>query len=108
MNQEINPYLQPQPDPFEDFNRRKKKREEHEIEFQRLCFEIFVQSDNGKALGDRLMKEIIIPSHYDPAIANAQTLSIWWDGYKAAMRKLIESGLIHQHRINQGSKNERQ
>ena len=102
MNKD-NPFLNPPPNPFEGNIALEKLKQEKQIEFERLCFEIFIMLKDGKILADLVRERFILPSHFVPTDPNASTLAIWWDGFRTAMRGLtIENGMRHQARINQG------
>lgn len=103
MDLNNNPYLQPLPDPFAHQKAASELQKKEQIENERLCFELFLMTDNGKKLAERLLNQFIIPSHFDPRVANAQAMAMWWDGFKAAIRGLtITNGKKHQQRIQQG------
>ena len=98
-----NPYLLPLPDPYSDQKRAKEEADLHLIEFQRLCYEVFLCSADGKALVEKLKERYLIASQLDLNHPNAQYVAIWWDGFREAIRKLIGNGHIHHERILQGS-----
>lgn len=99
-----NPFLLPQQDPYEGFYLQKKQIDELQTEFERLCFEIFIVGKDGQALAKTIHQRYLLPSHVTPTDANADRLYVWWDGFKAALRGLVENGLKHQSRIAQGVK----
>ncbi len=100
-----NPFLQPMfPDPYEGINKTKKELQEIEIEFQRLHYEYFLMTADGKKLYNMLHHKFVVPSHFDPNNPNAGTLAIWWDGFRTAIRGLHEQAKKHDQRIKQGGK----
>lgn len=103
MSLEDNPFLQPQPNPFDERIARQNALKDKQIQLERLCFEIFIMSNDGKMLADLLRERYVLPSHFTPTDPNAKNLALWWDGFRTAIRGLtIENGLRHQQRINQG------
>lgn len=103
MSLEDNPFLQPQPNPFDAKIVALSKLQEKQIQLERLCFEIFIMSTDGKMLADILRDRYILPSHFTPTDQNSEKLALWWDGFRTAIRGLtIENGLKHQQRIEQG------
>lgn len=103
MEQFNNPYLQIQ-DPFEDQRKQLDEVKQKQIEFQRLCFEIFHMSDDGKKLYEMIKEMYIIPARYAPSDPVAPTLAIYWEGFKEAMRGLWNQGKVHKDRVNNGEK----
>lgn len=105
MDLDKNPYLQPPPDPFAPLKEKQKALQKEQVEMERLCFEYFIMSDQGKKMADLLLEKFILPSHFAPTDPNAANLAIWWDGFKCALRGLtITNGRNHQQRIQQGEK----
>jgi hypothetical protein len=99
-----NPFLLPLPDPYEPYNKQKQLVDEQETEFERLCYEYFIFSKDGQKMARILHKQFIVPSHFDPRHENAKTMAIWWDGFKCALRGLIERGLKHDQHIKEGTR----
>ncbi len=103
MSLEDNPFLQPQPNPFDAKIEVQKALQEKQVQLERLCFEYFIMSKDGKMLADILRERYILPSHFTPTDPNADKLALWWDGFRTAIRGLsIDNGLKHQQRIEQG------
>lgn len=98
-----NPYLQIQ-DPFENQRKQLDEVKEKQIELQRLLYEIFHMSDNGKKAYQMLLDLYIIPARFAPSDPSAPTLAIYWEGFKEAMRGLWNQGKIHSDRVNKGEK----
>ncbi len=100
-----NPFLQPlTPDPFEDKRHHEQQLREIEIEFQRLHYEIFMMSPEGKKLYNMLHHKFVIPSHLNPRDPQASTMAIWWDGFRTAIRGLHEQAEKHSMRVKSGGK----
>lgn len=97
-----NPFLEPFRDPFEDQLKEHKERTEYEIEFQRLCYELFLTNPDGKRLMEMATEQFLIPGRFDPTAPNAQTMAIWWDGFKEAIRGFLDNAKQHKKRIAQG------
>ena len=73
-------------------------------EFQRLCYEVFVVSDQGKQLYDMLVKKFVIPSMFSIGDKDIQYSAIYWEGFKSAIRGLMDSALGYLKRANRVSK----
>ena len=97
-----NPLLMPPKDPFENQRALQDKIRAEAIELQRLCYEVFHMTDNGKKLYAIILKQFIMPAHFSPADNNAATLALYWEGFKTAMKGLHDNGELHAKRITQG------
>jgi hypothetical protein len=89
-------------DPFAPQKLQQEAAKQEAIQFQRLCYEIFHMSDNGKKLYDMILKKYIIPAKFAPSHPNADHLALYWEGFKEAMRGLWDQGNVHATRVNNG------
>jgi hypothetical protein len=71
-------------------------------EFQRLCYEVFVISEQGKQLYEMLVKKFVIPQLFSWGDKDVQYSAIYWEGFKSAIRGLMDSALCHLKRANNG------
>lgn len=98
-----NPYLN-----FEDpFDAQKKQLEEiqkEQMEFERLCFEVFHMNAQGKQLYELIKERYLDRSLFAPTHANAPELALYYEGFKEAFRGVYTLGLKHLKRINAGKK----
>lgn len=94
-----NPFLKIE-NPWEQTEAARAKAEEELKEFQRLCYSVWMSYADGKALWERLQKQYLMQQQLDPAGPNAQSLAVWWDGFKAALLMMHNFGLTHLKRIN--------
>ncbi|HWY34771.1 MAG TPA: hypothetical protein VNX68_08995 [Nitrosopumilaceae archaeon] len=95
---ENNPYLQVH-DPFPEQRALKAKIDEEEIEFQRLCYEIFHMNADGIKLFEMIKKRYLLQALWSPTDKAAPTLSLWFGGFKEALNGLWLMGNIHARRI---------
>lgn len=102
MDLDNNPYLQPQPNPFDGQLTKRKEAEDIRIQMERLCFEWLIMTKDGQMLADLLRKWVIYPSHFSVEGKNAATEAIWWDGHRSGVRNLLDMANNHQKRIEQG------
>lgn len=94
-----NPYLQVN-DPFEEQKKQQQDVQKEAIEFQRLCFEVFHMSKDGKALYEHIEQKFLLQSLFAPSHPQAANLSLYWEGFKEALRGLWAQGNMHKKRIN--------
>jgi len=89
-------------DPFAPQKQQLDAVKQETIQFQRLCYEIFHMSDNGKKLYEMILKKYIIPAKFAPSHPEAANLALYWEGFKEAMRGLYDQGNVHAGRVNNG------
>lgn len=94
-----NPLLKVQ-DPYENYKNSFADVNDKNLEFQRLCFEIFHMNPNGKALWQQLLERFIMKQLFDINHPNVKEHSIWWAATKAAYLGLWDQGTIHLNRIS--------
>lgn len=104
MNPQDNPLLK-NPDPFEDYRASMQGlsyQNAKAIEFERLCYEIFIISPEGKKLWELLVERHLVPSQVVPSHPQAMQLSIYFEGFREAIRGLMNMAKAHQERVAQG------
>jgi len=72
-----------------------------EIEMQKLCFNIFIRSEEGQRLSIMLLEKYIMPGLYSPDHPQAPTLSLYFEGFREAFRGLMNMAKIHKKRIDE-------
>lgn len=77
-----------------------KQQEDAEIEFQRLCYEVFFRNEDGKALYEILKERHLLTTKVDPSHAKSEMMAIYYAGFNAALIGLHTHGKIHQQRIS--------
>lgn len=98
MNSKPHPYFNDHKIGVEDF----LKESSADIEMQKLCFEIFMKSEDGQKLYVMLLERFLIPGLYKPEHPHATALSLYFEGFKEAFRGLMQMAKIHQLRIERG------
>jgi hypothetical protein len=96
-----NPYLEI-PDPFKQY--RESLATLHldnpkGIEMERLCYEVFIISKEGQKLYEHLIEKYLIPSQVSPAHPQGMQIAMYFEGFKAGLRSLMDMARIHQQRI---------
>lgn len=69
------------------------------VELQRLCYEIFHMSEDGKKLWKLYEETYIVPALYDPRLPNSEMIGAYFEGFKEALRGQYVNGIIHKNRI---------
>lgn len=95
-----NPFLIYDEDPFEHAKDEVTKVQNESIEFQRLCFTVFHQSEDGKKLYEMLKAQYLLQAKWSPTDPTAATQAIYWEGFRECIRGLYNMGLIHLKRVN--------
>jgi hypothetical protein len=94
-----NPFLRIE-NPWDEVKQSESKMQEEAKEFQRLCYSVFHEYADGKRLWEKLSSMYFMQQNLDPSQTNARNLSLWWDGFKAALLGMYNMGLMHQKRIS--------
>ena len=94
-----NPFLKLD-NPYEDVEKQTQHAAEYEKEFERLCWSVWHQSPDGKALYERLKERYLLRTQINPLSQTAATEAIWWDGFKSAISGLYYLGRQHILRVN--------
>ncbi len=74
------------------------------IEFDKLCFELFSQNEQGKRFLELVTQRYLIPALAKPGTATYQLDVMWAEGFKDFARMLVSSVRSHQQRIMAGIK----
>ncbi len=75
------------------------------VELDRLCYEVFEASENGKKLLNILKERFIVPSLVQPNAPNYETILTFYEGFKEAYRLLSHSAESHKQRIKAEEEN---
>lgn len=94
-----NPWLKVD-NPYEANSETQKQAEDYQREFDRLCWSVFHQNEDGKALYERLSQRYLQTTQLNPMSPTAQTEAVWWDGFKCAITGLYNLGAKHIRSIN--------
>lgn len=99
MDENKNPYIEPENyfDGYKESIEKLKERPEF-VEFDKLCHLVFGTPD-GQHLMKELEKRFLINSLCSPNVPNYQTLVIYTEGFRDAIRQLRNSVLSHEQRI---------
>ncbi len=98
-DQSNNPFFKVD-DVFKDQRKQLKDVEKEAIEFQRLCFETFHMNKDGLALYEIIKERYLFRALFAPTMPNPSELSLYYEGFKEALRGLWTQGDIHRRRIN--------
>ena len=88
-------------DPYANVREKVDEGLKQLIELQRLCYEVFQVSDNGKKLYEIIREKFIIPARFSPTDPSSADLALYWEGFKEAMRGLWDQGCMHKKRIEE-------
>lgn len=72
------------------------------IEWDKLCFELFTQNEQGKKFMELVKEKWIIPALARPGTATYQIDVLWGEGFKDFPRMLIMAAQAHNQRIKSG------
>ena len=88
-------------DYYADLNENiaKLKNNPSALDFERLCYDIFVQTELGKKFITECENKFLMPALCHMGTATFQIDVIWVDGFKAFVRMLKEKIMSHQQRI---------
>lgn len=100
MTQERNPLIEPYDyaKGYGDSIEKLKDRPEL-VEFDRLCFEIFIGTDSGKRLIELLLEKYIIPPIAHLNNPKYEIACVYGEGFKAALLMLRQCAISHSQRI---------
>jgi hypothetical protein len=94
-----NPLItQDEPEVLKQFKNWNQETSKDTFEVQRLCYEVFIVSANGKKLYEMMQDKYLLPAKFSPSDPNANQLSMYWEGFRAAIRGLKDNALIHMKR----------
>jgi hypothetical protein len=99
MNPEDNEFLKID-NPFENVKHAQDEMVKAQMEFQRLCYEVFHVEPNGKKLMELLKERYLLRPLYTPDHPQAVTQSMFWEGFREAIRSFHNYGLQHIQYIN--------
>ena len=94
-----NPWLKV-PNPYEETAEQQKAAAEYQKNFDRLCWSVFHQFEDGKALFELLSQRYLQTTQLNPMSPTATTEAVWWDGFKCAITGLYNLGAKHIRRVN--------
>lgn len=99
MTEKTNPFLEPT-NYFEGYQKEidKLKNAPEALSFERLCYEIFEMTEDGKTLMDMIEERYLLPSIVQMN-ANYQIMCIHGEGFKDAFRLLRNCVASHKQRI---------
>lgn len=89
-------------DPYRGYNESAKGRvnEVNEsTELTRLCYEVFITTKDGRRLFELLEQTHVLPGKVHPSDPHAAQLTLYWEGYKEAIRALMGQAIQHENRI---------
>lgn len=99
MSIEDNPYLKID-NPFEYTQAAKEEAAKVELEFQRLCYEVFHVEPKGVQLMEFLKERYLLRPLYLPDHPAASNQAMFWEGFREAVRSFHNFGLRHIQYIN--------
>lgn len=103
-----NPILE-QENFFEEYQKKIEalKNNPDVIEFDKLTYEIFERTEQGRKWIEIVRERYLIPGIARPGTPNYKTDVIWWDGFKEFARTILTCVRAHEQRIKTGEKNDR-
>lgn len=95
-----NPYIEPE-NPYQQYNEsiQKLKNNPEVIEFDKLCYELFGESVQGKKFIEVIKNRYLIPTLTNRNDTNFANTCIYVEGFREAFRLLINSVESHSQRI---------
>lgn len=94
-----NPYIDAE-SPFDGYTDsiNELRNQRKFIEFDRLCNAVLTTPD-GKLLVEELQKRYLMPGFVNPASSQATNIALYYEGFKAAFRLIIDCSNAHDERI---------
>ena len=71
-----------------------------QLEFQRLCWELFHVNPQGKRFMEILKERYLMQPLFKPTDPQCKELALFWEGFKEAIRGFNNFGLQHQQYVN--------
>lgn len=99
MNPEQNPLLQTE-DPYANVKTVQNAATDAQMEFQRLCWELFHQDLRGKKFIELLKERYLMRPLFTPDHPQGSNQAMFWEGFREAVRSFYNYGLQHQQYIN--------
>jgi hypothetical protein len=102
---------------FSSDNRSSVKENPEDMEFQRLCYEVFITNNSGKMLMEKIFKRFILKALISPVVVDERgrsvpvpaeeykTFVVYYEGFKEALRGLHKQALEYQLKLNEGAIN---
>lgn len=97
FNSEADPYFNGHPVGLEDSLKQKPE----DLEYERLCFQAFLASKDGKDLLEQFKKRFHCMPLWTPMHPHAENLALFFEGFREALRGLEHSAKVHQARIQE-------
>lgn len=100
MNPNENEYIKPT-DYYAKYNESIEalKSDPKALEFDKLCYELFHQYEQGKVFMKVCEKRFLIPALANIGTATYQIDCIWAEGFKEAFRTIMKCAESHDQRI---------
>lgn len=93
----INPYIQG--NPYETEQQDAKIMADKTEKFQRLCYEVFIVSPEGRELYSMMKDQFLLAPGFSINAPNVSNLAIYWEGIREVVRGLGVAALTHEKRI---------
>jgi len=102
---EKNPFLEPE-NYFEGYNKSIESMKNHPsvVELDRLCYQVFNTSDEGKKLIEVFKERFLLPSIPAQLNKGFETTCVYYEGYREAFRQIIQSVRNYQERMEHEAK----
>jgi hypothetical protein len=100
MNLEDNPFIKPE-NFFEQYNEQieELRKNPNYIEMDRLCYEVFGRTEEGKRLLALLQERYVVPgTPSSPSVQNYAMTCVYYEGFRDAYRQLIHATKSYQLR----------
>ena len=106
-NSQDNPFLKVE-NPYEDYeksvaNNLKSKHSQDMMKVQRLCYQVFECTDDGKQLYKELEAKFLLQSLYNPIQPEASNLALYWEGFRDCIRSIKQMCEMHGQMIKEMS-----
>lgn len=77
----------------------KIEEEKAQLELERLCYEVFMATNDGTKLWEIFTEKFLLPALCAPNSPNFRQECIYFDGFKQAFRSIMGMARNHQRRI---------
>lgn len=99
MADKKNPYIE-QENYFEGYNEsiERNKNNADTVEFDKLCFEVFMNTDLGKRLMTIMVDTYLMKSFAYPNDSSYQTKAVYFEGYRDCVRTFKNAATNYKQR----------
>lgn len=98
MNEDQNPYLQPE-DFFSGYKKHEDPARQNEVvDFEKLCYQLF-ENEQGRKFWELITERYLLQGFVDPQSSSSNNAAVYYEGFKESFRMLRRCIISHKNRI---------